>query len=208
MKMKGTTMVTPEQLLSYWVDVIGPVGWYSGGVELDDDVREKFSATWLDARAGALGLWLISPVGTLGYIVLTDQLPRNMHRGHADAFATDQSARAAAKIAIERDWDLRIPEPTRQFFYMPLMHSETLIDQDRCCRLIKTRMTKDGFENLRHARCHREIIRQFGRFPFRNEALGRATTSSEECWIKNGGYASALRIIDAKTSEKKPLLTE
>lgn len=203
LRIKGTAMVTPEQVLSYWVDVVGPVGWYSGSIELDADVRERFSTTWFEARTGAYGLWLTSPVGTLGYIVLTDQLPRNMYRGHADAFATDQSARAAAKIAIERDWDLRIPEPVRQFFYLPLMHSENLIDQDRCCRLIKTRMMKGGSENLRHARCHREIIRQFGRFPFRNEALGRATTASEAYWIKQGGYASTLRTIDAKYSVKK-----
>ncbi|MFT7441633.1 MAG: hypothetical protein ACI83E_003137, partial [Sulfitobacter sp.] len=67
-------MVTPEQVLSYWVDDVGPVGWYSGGAELDADVREKFAATWREARTGACGLWLTSPVGTLGYIVLTDQL--------------------------------------------------------------------------------------------------------------------------------------
>ncbi|AGI68430.1 hypothetical protein DUF924 [Octadecabacter antarcticus 307] len=199
MGLKGTTMVTPEQVLSYWVDEVGPVGWYSGSAELDDEVREKFATTWREARMGACGLWLTSPVGILGYIVLADQLPRNMHRGHADAFATDKSARAAAKIAIERDWDLRIPEPVRQFFYMPLMHSENLIDQDRCCRLMKTRMPEGGPDSLRHARVHREIIRQFGRFPFRNEALDRATTSAEASWMKDGGYASALRIVDAKT---------
>lgn len=193
-------MVTPEQVLTYWVDEIGPEGWYSGGEDLDAQVREKFLDAWTEARAGACGLWLTSPVGVLGYIVLTDQLPRNMHRGTAESFATDKSARAAAKIAIERDWDLRIQEPVRQFFYMPLMHSENLIDQDRCCRLIKSRMPEGGLDSLRHARAHRQIIRQFGRFPFRNAALGRKTTAAENDWMADGGYATALWVVDAKTS--------
>lgn len=193
-------MVTPEQVLTYWVDEIGPEGWYSGGEDLDAQVREKFLDAWTEASAGACGLWLTSPVGVLGYIVLTDQLPRNMHRGTAESFATDKSARAAAKIAIERDWDLRIQEPVRQFFYMPLMHSENLIDQDRCCRLIKSRMPEGGLDSLRHARAHRQIIRQFGRFPFRNAALGRKTTAAENDWMADGGYATALRVVDAKTS--------
>lgn len=193
-------MITPEQVLSYWVDEVGPKGWYIGSDELDAQVREKFEETWQNARAGSCGLWLTSPVGTLGYIVLTDQFPRNMFRGEADAFATDKSARAAAKIAIERDWDMRIPEPVRQFFYMPLMHSENLIDQDRCVRLMKTRLPESGADNLRHACAHRFIIRQFGRFPFRNVALGRIQTSAETAWLAEGGYGAALRAVDEKAA--------
>ena len=75
-------------------------------------------------------------------------------------------------MAIKREWDMRIDEPARQFFYMPLMHSECLSDQDRAVRLVKTRMPATGEGTIDHARAHREIIRMFGRFPFRNEALG------------------------------------
>lgn len=189
-------MVTPEEVLSYWVDEVGPKGWYSGVEELDAQVRERFLETWNAAQAGSCGLWLTSPVGTLGYIVLTDQLPRNMHRGKAEAFASDKSARAAAKIAIDRDWDMRIAEPVRQFFYMPLMHSENLIDQDRCVRLMACRMPETGADNLRHARAHRYVIRKFGRFPYRNEALGRTTTAAEQAWMKDGGYMDALACVD------------
>ncbi len=193
-------MITPEQVLSYWVDEVGPKGWYGGDAALDAQVRDRFLEIWQQARAGACGLWLTSPVGTLGYIVLTDQLPRNMFRGHADSFATDKSARAAAKIAIDREWDVRIEEPVRQFFYMPLMHSENLIDQDRCVRLFKSRMPETGADNLRHACAHREVIRLFGRFPYRNEALGRTTTKAEAAWIEDGGYAAALRVVDEKAA--------
>ncbi len=191
-------MITPEQVLAYWIDEVGPKGWYAGGKALDAEVREKFLPLWEEAREGACGLWLTSPVGTLGYIVLMDQFPRNMHRGSADAFATDQSARAATKVAIDRDWDMRIGEPVRQFFYMPLMHSENLVDQDRCCRLMKSRLPDTGKTNLRHARAHREIIRQFGRFPYRNDALGRETSAAEADWMEKGGYNVALRVIDER----------
>lgn len=189
-------MVTPQEVLSYWVDEVGPKGWYSGGEALDAQVRDRFEETWREAQEGACGLWLTSPVGALGYIVLTDQLPRNMFRNEAAAFATDRSARAAAKIAIDRDWDLRIEEPVRQFFYMPLMHSENLIDQDRCVRLMASRMPEAGADNLRHARAHRHIIRQFGRFPYRNAALGRATTRAETAWMEAGGYKASLQAVD------------
>lgn len=193
-------MIAPEQVLSYWIDEVGPKGWYAGGPDLDAEVRNRFMSIWLEARAGACGLWLTSPVGTLGYIVLMDQFPRNMHRGTADAFATDQSARAATKVAIERDWDLRIGEPVRQFFYMPLMHSENVVDQDRCCRLIKSRLPDTGADNLRHAQAHRDVIRQFGRFPYRNVDLGRDTSKTEAAWMEEGGYKIALRGVDEKVA--------
>lgn len=191
-------MKTAAQVVSYWVEDVGPKGWYSGGADLDAQVRDGFEETWAEARGGACGLWLTSASEALGYIILTDQLPRNMFRDTADAFATDQSARAAAKMVIDREWDMRIDEPVRQFFYMPLMHSENLIDQDRCVRLMLTRLPESGADNLRHARAHREIIRQFGRFPYRNKALGRTTTSAETAWMTEGGYKIALETVDER----------
>jgi len=193
-------MVTPEEIVSYWVDEIGPKGWYAGGDALDAQIRERFEPTLKEARAGACGLWMTSPVGILGYLILTDQLTRNMYRGQAEAFACDASARSAAKTAIEKDWDMRIPEPERQFFYLPLMHSENLIDQDRCVRLMCKRLPEGGADNLRHARAHRDIIRQFGRFPYRNAALGRVTTAREKDWIENGGYGATLNALDAEVA--------
>jgi len=121
-----------------------------------------------------------------------------MFRGCGQAFASDRSARAAAKVAITRGWDMKVDEPARQFFYMPLEHSENLCDQDRCVRLIKERMPETGAELLVHAKAHREIIRQFGRFPFRNEALRRETTEPEAKFLKDGGYATIVQAMRAK----------
>ncbi|MRU14190.1 DUF924 domain-containing protein [Roseovarius sp. A21] len=186
-------MVAPEEVLSFWLDEIGPKGWYDSSEELDAKIRERFLSAWENARGGAYSLWLTYPSGTLAYIILMDQFPRNMFRGEGRAFATDRAALAAAKSAIERKWDMRIDEPARQFFYLPLMHSENLCDQEHCVRLICQRMPETGGNNLLHARAHREVIRRFGRFPYRNAALSRHSTRSETEYEEQGGYAVTLR---------------
>lgn len=193
-------MVTPDSILKYWLDEKGPEAWYAGGEALDAEIRERFSEAWEELMAGSFGLWLTYPSGALAYIILSDQFPRNMFRGEAKAFASDKAARAAAKAAISRDWDLKIDEPARQFFYLPLMHSENLSDQDRAVRLICTRMPETGQPNLVHARAHREVIRKHGRFPFRNEALGRKSTGAESTFLANGGYMAIVNELRAATA--------
>lgn len=193
-------MVTPDSILKYWLDEMGSEAWYAGGEALDAEIRERFSEAWEELMAGSFGLWLTYPSGALAYIILSDQFPRNMFRGEAKAFASDKAARAAAKAAISRDWDLKIDEPARQFFYLPLMHSENLSDQDRAVRLICTRMPETGQPNLVHARAHREVIRKHGRFPFRNEALGRKSTGAESTFLANGGYMAIVNELRSATA--------
>ena len=120
----------------------------------------------------------------MAYIILTDQFPRNMFRGQGRAFASDRAALAVAKSSIHKGWDMRIDPPARQFFYLPMMHSENLIDQDRCVRLMCERMPHSS-SNLLHARAHRKVIREFGRFPYRNDALDRPYTALEQSYIAN-----------------------
>lgn len=186
-----------EEVLRFWVEEVGPEGWYAGGEALDAAIRDRFRATWLAAMEGSCGLWLTSPRGALAYVVLTDQFPRNMFRGTPRAFDSDRQARAAAKIAVDRDWDLRVPEPERQFFYLPLMHSENLVDQDRCVRLFAARLPEVGPRQMIHAQAHREQIRRFGRFPTRNAALGRADTPAEAAFLASGGYGALLEELRA-----------
>jgi uncharacterized protein (DUF924 family) len=190
-------MANPEEILAFWLDDVGPKGWYESSPEIDGAIRDRFLADWIRAKEGGMSLWLTYPSGTLAYIILTDQFPRNMHRGSGDAFATDGIARAAAKMAIDRGWDLRIDEPARQFFYLPLMHSECLADQERCVRLMMTRMPETGEANLVHARAHREVIRRFGRFPYRNDALARPTQGAEAAFLAGGGYGAMVREMQA-----------
>ncbi len=188
-------MKTPQDVLAFWLDEVGPKGWYARGDALDAEIRDRFGPTLDLARAGSLGLWLTCASETLAYIILTDQFSRNIYRGKPEAFETDQAACAAAKVAIAKDWDFKIDGMARQFFYMPLMHSENLFDQDRAMRVICSRMPDGGAEHLAHAKAHREIIRKFGRFPFRNEALGRKTTAAEQDFLDNGGYGGILRAM-------------
>jgi uncharacterized protein (DUF924 family) len=189
-------MTGVEEILGFWLDEVGPKGWYAVDDDLDRTIRDRFLDTWEGATEGRYALWLTYPTGALAYIILTDQFPRNMFRGSARAFETDAAARAAAKSAIHRGWDTRIDEPARQFFYLPLMHSENLCDQDRSVRLILERMPETGGDNLKHARAHREVIRRFGRFPYRNGALGRADTSAERVFLDHGGYGAVVRDLE------------
>ena len=186
-------MVGPEDILTFWLDEIGPKGRYEASDDLDATIRDRFLETWQGAYDGKFSLWLTYPSGALAYIILMDQFPRNMFRGQSAAFSSDRAAMAAAKSAIERGWDKAIDEPARQFFYMPLMHSENLCDQERSVRLICERMPVGRESGLLHARAHREVIRQFGRFPFRNKALSRVDTGMEKAFIAEGGYGSTLR---------------
>lgn len=190
-------MVQVDDVLSFWLDDLRPEDWYATDEAIDQRIRDRFLSAWQEAEEGAYGLWLTYPAGALAYIILTDQFPRNMFRGTGRAFATDRSALAAAKAAIDRKWDLRIAEPARQFFYLPLMHSENLCDQNRCVRLMHERMPETGASNMLHAQAHREVIRLFGRFPYRNEALKRRFTASEQAYVDQGGYGATVRQLEA-----------
>lgn len=190
-------MSDPVIILDYWLQEVGPKGWYAGGESLDADIRNRFLETWDAAHSGGLEHWVDGSVGSLAFLILTDQFSRNMFRGQAKAFATDPQARAAARRALDGGWDMNVPEPERQFFYMPFEHSEDPADQELAVKLMKERLP-DNPEQLLHARAHQEIIRRFGRFPFRNEALGRDTTADEAEFMAGGAYGSVVNELKSK----------
>ena len=135
-----------------------------------------------------LGLEFGTVEGTHALIILLDQFPRNMFRGSAKSFWSDALARETAGRAIAKGQDMKLPEVGRHFIYLPFMHSECLEEQERSVSLYCSRFPDTDAENLVHARAHREIIRIFGRFPYRNEALKRKTTETEAKWMAEGGY--------------------
>jgi uncharacterized protein (DUF924 family) len=181
-------MITPEAVLSTWLDEVGADRWYTADDAIDAMLRDRFADAVAAARKGAYDHWILCSRSALALLILLDQFPRNIHRGSAEAFAGDAHAVALAKRALNLDLDLGVDEPERQFFYLPLMHSESQCDQDRCVRLMLTRMPETNGRNLPHAIAHRNIIRRFGRFPFRNAALGRISTPAERAWLDEGGY--------------------
>jgi len=177
-----------EDVLRFWVDEVGPTRWYVNDAGLDAKIRDRFEPLWRRAAGGGCDHWLPTPEGALALVILLDKFPRNMFRGTADAFSTDRKALCVAKHSVRRGHDRLTPEPKRQFFYLPLMHSEGLPDQERCVRLIKLGLSKTSAENIEHARRHRELIRKFGRFPSRNRPLGRRDTEAERQYRAGGGY--------------------
>ena len=177
-------------VLSFWRDEVGPQGWYSGDPELDERIRSRFGGLWRGGCASGLPGWAGSAEGALARIIVFDQFPRNMFRGSGESFASDALALAGAVDAVGRGFDQSVSGPMRQFFYLPFMHSENLEMQDRGVALFA------GFlpgENERHARAHRWVIAEFGRFPWRNQDLGRVSTAAEEAFLAQGGYAFAVR---------------
>ncbi len=187
-------MSDPIEVLDYWLGAVGPAGWYAGGDDLDGEIAALFTPIWQAAHDGHIEHWVDGAAGTLAYLIVCDQFSRNMHRGSALAFATDARARDAARRALDQGWDMDAPEPERQFFYMPFEHSEDLTDQDMAVSLMVERMPSHPDLTL-HARAHREMIARFGRFPYRNQALGRISTVDEQAFIENGGYGAILRSL-------------
>ncbi|MFP5330722.1 MAG: DUF924 family protein, partial [Alphaproteobacteria bacterium] len=139
-------------------------------------IRQRFAPWVARAASGELDGWLADIRGRLALILLTDQFPRNMFRGHADQFSTDPLALAIAKGAVDRGLDEQLEPVERGFLYMPFQHSEKLDDQKRSLRLF-ARLGND--EQSKYAKLHHDIIERFGRFPHRNAILGRAPRPEE-----------------------------
>lgn len=184
----GTGVAEAGQVLAYW-NALGPAGWYKGGPQIDDEIRARFEPLWRRARAGQLTGWEATAEGALALVLVLDQFPRNIFRDQAESFATDSAALTVATRAISAGQDMAIAPPLRQFFYLPLMHAEDIQAQTHCVVLFDERMPGD---NQRHARAHRDVIARFGRFPWRNAALGRHSTAEEIAFQQAGGYAAAL----------------
>ena len=150
--------------------------WWRGSEQLDAEIRERFQALWEDKRVLPPNAFLGDPLTALAAVILFDQFPRNMFRGHADQFSTDPLALAIAKGAVDSGLDEQLEPQERGFLYMPYQHSEAIADQKRSL-LLFTALGDD--EQLDYARKHHDVIARFGRFPHRNAMLGRAPRADE-----------------------------
>ena len=171
-------------MLAFWHDA-GPSHWFSKDEAFDGEFRERFLAAHEAAARGELDGWGATPEGALALCILLDQFPRNAFRGTPRMFATDAQARAVAKSAIGAGHDRAVDPQLQQFFYLPLMHSEDIADQEMCVALTQGLAT----DSHRFALMHRDIIRRFGRFPHRNDVLGRTSTPEEIAFLAGGGFA-------------------
>ena len=162
-------------VLRFWF-ALEPEQWWNGGAELDERIRRQFLELWQKKRQLLVESFLDDPLTAVAGVILFDQFPRNMFRGHADAYSTDPLALGIAKAAVDRRLDKQLATDERKFLYMPFQHSEKLDDQNRAVLLF----TELGDEHqLGYAKHHRDIIERFGRFPHRNAILGRASRPEE-----------------------------
>lgn len=176
--------VTPADVVGFW-RAAGPAAWFAKDALFDARFHDAFRAAHEAAAAGALAGWEASPEGALALILLLDQFPRNCFRGTARMFATDAKAVAVATRAIAAGHDLATPEELRVFVYLPYEHAEDPALQALCVTLVAPL----GGEWLRFAEEHRDIIQRFGRFPHRNDILGRVSTPEEIAFLSAGGFA-------------------
>lgn len=164
-----------SNVLKFWFG-LDPKSWWRGPPELDEQVRDRFLELWDEKRQLPPEDFLGDPLTALAGVILFDQFPRNMFRGHADQFSTDPLALAIATGAVDGGLDEKLEPTERALLYMPFQHSEQIDDQRRSLLLF----TKLGDpEQLRYAKLHHDIIARFGRFPHRNAMLGRQPRPDE-----------------------------
>lgn len=189
------TSPEPEAVLAFWYHPETQKRWFFSNAEFDAAVAERLAPLHALAAAGRLDAWAETPRGALALIILLDQVPRNLFRGEARAFASDPKALACAKAACARGFARALEVPEKLFLYMPFQHSESLASQEESLRLFAelTPPAAEGDEqggagaggdSEDYARKHWDIIRRFGRFPHRNRALGRETTAAEEKFLQ------------------------
>lgn len=182
-------MATPQDVIGFWMHA-GPAKWFRGGPSFDEAIRLRFEPVHHACARGEHDDWAATPEGALALVLCLDQFPRNLYRNSAHAYATDAKARAVARAAIADDFDTQVDPALRSFFYLPFEHSEDAADQAlsvALCEAFRDDTGDDGF--LKWALDHRDIIERFGRFPHRNDCLGRETTAEEQAFLDEGGFA-------------------
>jgi uncharacterized protein (DUF924 family) len=172
------------QVLKFWFG-LQPEQWWRTDAELDERIRRDFLKLWSEKRELPVDSFLDDPLTAAAGVILFDQFPRNMFRGHADAYSTDPLALGIANAAVDRGLDKKLAPEERKFLYMPFQHSERLEDQNRAV-LLFTELGDD--HQLGYAKHHRDIIERFGRFPHRNAVLGRESRPGEIAAAAEGGW--------------------
>ncbi|WP_462114013.1 DUF924 family protein [Lysobacter xanthus] len=178
-------MATAADVVAFWRDA-GASRWFVRDAAFDADCRRLLDLHFAASRRER-DAWAETAEGALALVLLLDQIPRNVFRGSAHAYATDALARSFADAALARGFDLETEEALRMFFYLPFEHAESIDAQRRSLALHRERLPAPDAD--RWAVLHLELIERFGRFPHRNAALGRATTPDEQAYLDGGGFA-------------------
>ena len=194
-----SSMIVAEEILSFWFGELGPDAtteatagkcqhelWWGKQAATDEEIGARFAAALAAAGAGELEHWREAARSELALIIILDQFSRTIHRGSARAFAYDDQALAACQEGVARGADRQLRHLERVFFYLPLEHAESLDCQNESVALYTDLLREAPAAlgevlraNLDFARRHRDVIEKFGRFPHRNELLGRSSSPEE-----------------------------
>lgn len=176
-----------EDILTFWFEEAGPDKWFVKDPEFDRKIGRRFSGRHETAARRGYDAWRETALGSLALCLLLDQFPRNMYRGKARAFATDAMALEVARSAVDRGLD-RSPglgDRHRLFLYLPFEHSENMDDQRQSVSLARRRLKDPSY--IDYARRHFAVIERFGRFPHRNQILGRQSSAGELAYLAETG---------------------
>ena len=191
-------------VLEFWFGAPGSPGygqyrkaWFIKDADFDARIQERFAEDTDKAAAGAYDAWQADPATAVALLLLLDQFPRNLFRGTPRSFATDGKALAIAQKLVEHDAEKTLVPIQRLFVYLPFEHSENLAHQNRCIALMEDLVQSVSGESaalqkalksaLDYAYRHRAVIKQFGRFPHRNEILGCESTPAELAFLQQPG---------------------
>ena len=197
-------MTSPEEVLEYWLGdtPTNPASlseknklWFMKSIETDAEIADRFVPVMGELAAGLAADWAERGArGRLAAIIVLDQFSRNVFRGHRYSFMHDPLSRFLMQTGLERGEDKELSEPERVFFYLPAEHSETMANQNLSVKLFEalTEEAREGYREfcsttLDYAYRHREVIEKFGRFPHRNEVLGRTSTPEEKDYLAQPG---------------------
>ena len=161
-------------VIKYWFSEKSRQHWFSSTPEIDNEIKQRYEQLWINAASGKLNDWQDSPQGCLALIIILDQFPLNMFRDEAKSFQTEELAVEVALKAIDNGYDEILNIEELLFLFMPLMHSENLEHQNMQVKFFE----KYDF-NDEYSKHHRDIVKRFGRFPHRNDILGRKSSLKE-----------------------------
>lgn len=171
-----------EEVLVFWFDELQPNDWFSGSPEIDAQIRQRFGEKLVAAKKGELFPWRKTIRGRLAEIIVLDQFSRNSYRNDPRAYDGDAIAVTLAQEAVVMEEKVTLNSQERSFLYMPFMHSESLIVQEKQSMVY---FKEPGLEKrYRYAQEHYQTIKKFGRFPYRNKVLGRKSTQQELIYLK------------------------
>jgi len=174
------SIINPKNIIKFWYSPVVQKLWYKSTPEFDQQILETYQTLWKQATQGELDRWQDTVEGCQALAIVLVQFPLNMFRGKALSFSSEQKAVEVSRGAIERGYDKLISKDQLVFLYVPLMHSEVLADQELSLQLFKAAGLKN---NIRFAIHHRDLIKEFGRFPHRNALLGRQSTLQEIAYL-------------------------